>query len=257
MSHVIDYFLIAPSRRRLASALGLLLGVTLTLGGCNPHSAEDSAPARSPSSRGGERRAAEASTATAASTAAPTRSRPRIVILGDSLTSGYGLDPTQSFPSQLQQRLDASGFQYEVVNMGVTGDTSAGGLRRLEWALEGDVRVLVVALGGNDGLRGLDPQELERNLEAIVDKARARNLLVVLCGMEAPPNFGESYTRAFREVYRRVAREKDVALLPFLLEGVAGDPSLNQPDGIHPTAEGARRVADLVWTTLEPALGAR
>lgn len=180
--------------------------------------------------------------------------RPRIVVLGDSLTAGYGLDARQAYPALLQQRLDEAGLGYEVVNMGVSGDTSAGGLRRLDWALEGDVRILIVALGGNDALRGLPPADLERNLGAIIDRARARGIDVLLCGMEAPPNLGAAYTNAFRDVYRRLAREKRVALLPFLLEGVAGDPGLNQADGIHPNEEGARRIADLVWTRLEPML---
>jgi acyl-CoA thioesterase-1 len=182
--------------------------------------------------------------------------RPRVVVLGDSLTAGYGIDPSEAFPAELQDRIDAAGLDYTVVNMGVSGDTSAGGLRRLDWALEGDVRVLIVALGGNDGLRGLSPQEMERNLGAIVDAARSRGIDVLLCGMEAPPNFGPAYTSAFRAAFRRVAEEKDVPLIPFLLEGVAGIPALNQADGIHPTPEGARRIADLVWTRLAPMLDA-
>lgn len=190
----------------------------------------------------------------AAAAARPVDARPRVVFLGDSLTAGYGLDPGLSFPDVVQQRIDAAGLDYAVVNMGVSGDTSAGGRRRLDWALEGDVKVLVVALGGNDGLRGLAPSELRANLAAIVDTARARRIDVLLCGMEAPPNFGGEYTREFREVYPSLARDKQVALLPFLLEGVAGDPALNQPDGIHPSAEGATRVADLVWTSLRPLL---
>lgn len=190
----------------------------------------------------------------AAAAARSVDARPRIVFLGDSLTAGYGLDPGLSFPDVVQQRLDAAGLDYAVVNMGVSGDTSAGGRRRLDWALEGDVKVLVVALGGNDGLRGLAPSELRANLAAIIDTARARRIDVLLCGMEAPPNFGGEYTREFREVYPSLARDKQVALLPFLLEGVAGDPALNQPDGIHPSAEGATRVADLVWTSLRPLL---
>jgi acyl-CoA thioesterase-1 len=196
-----------------------------------------------------------AATASSTPPAASVDNRPRIVILGDSLTAGYGLDDVaDSFPGQLQKRLDDAGLRYEVINMGVSGDTSAGGLRRLDWAVEGDVKVVVVALGGNDGLRGLPPEELERNLTAIIERAKARGFRVLLCGMEAPPNFGESYTRAFHLVYPRVAKKTGVVLLPFLLEGVAGDASLNQADGIHPTREGARRVADLVWTRLEPML---
>lgn len=186
---------------------------------------------------------------------APGRSdRPKIVALGDSLTAGYGLSPDASYPSVLQATMDAAGYDYVVVNMGVSGDTSAGALRRLDWALEGDVRVLIVALGGNDGLRGLSPEEMEANLTAIIDGAKARGSRVLLCGMEAPPNLGPQYTAAFRQVFPRLARERDVQLLPFLLEGVAGNPSLNQSDGIHPNEAGARVVADLVWRSLEPLL---
>lgn len=180
--------------------------------------------------------------------------RPQIVMLGDSLTAGYGLPKGDDFPSQLQKRLNDAGYAYRVVNMGVSGDTSAGGLRRLDWSLEGKVAVLVVALGGNDGLRGLPPTQMEQNLRTIVERAVQRGARVLLCGMEAPPNLGDDYTRAFHNVFPALAREKGVALVPFLLEGVAGIAELNQGDGIHPNAEGARRVADLVWRYLEPLL---
>jgi acyl-CoA thioesterase-1 len=189
--------------------------------------------------------------ASAAPAASP---RPRVVLLGDSLTAGLGLPSDQAYPALIQQRIDAAGLDYQVVNMGVSGDTSAGGSRRLDWALDGDVRVLVVALGGNDGLRGLPVEDLEANLTAIIDRARARGVEVLLCGMEAPPNFGARYTTAFREVYRSLARREGVVFLPFMLDGVAGVPAMNQADGIHPNAEGARRVADLLWTRLEPML---
>lgn len=197
------------------------------------------------------------STAEPSMAATPGADRPRIVALGDSLTAGYGLPPDQGYPAVLQQLLDEAGYQYEVVNMGVSGDTSAGGLRRVDWALEGDVRVVIIALGGNDGLRGLAPVELERNLEAIIDRARARGVHVLLCGMEAPPNLGASYTREFRAVYPRLAKREGVTLLPFMLDGIAGEPSLNQSDGIHPNAEGARRMATLVLSRLEPLLERR
>jgi acyl-CoA thioesterase-1 len=179
-------------------------------------------------------------------------SRPRIVALGDSLTAGLGLSPDEAYPKLLQQRLDAAGLPFEVVNAGVSGDTSAGGLRRLDWALDGEVQVLVVALGGNDALRGLPADDLRKNLGTIIERARGRGIDVVLAGMEAPPNFGSAYTRAFRRVYPDLAKTYDVALVPFLLDGVAGVASLNQGDGIHPTAEGARRLADNIWAVLEP-----
>lgn len=180
--------------------------------------------------------------------------RPRIVALGDSLTAGLGLDPTQAYPALLQRRLDEAGLEYEVVNAGVSGDTSAGGLRRLDWAFDGDVRVLLVALGGNDALRGLPADELARNLSEIIERAQAKKITVILAGMEAPTNFGRSYIVSFHRVYPELARKYQVALVPFLLQGVAGIEALNQHDGIHPTLEGARIVADNVWAALEPVL---
>ncbi len=182
------------------------------------------------------------------------RSRPRIVILGDSLTAGLGLEPSQAYPALLQQRLDAEGIDYDVVNAGVSGDTSAGGLSRFEWALDGDVRVLIVALGGNDALRGLPANELSRNLSTIIEHAQARKLRVLLAGMEAPPNFGQAYTVSFHNVYPDLSRKYHVALVPFLLQNVAGIEKLNQRDGVHPTAEGARIIADNVWAVLGPML---
>jgi acyl-CoA thioesterase-1 len=182
----------------------------------------------------------------------PKAARPRIVVLGDSLTAGLGLPVDEAYPFLLQLRLDANGFNYEVVNAGVSGDTSAGGLSRLDWALEGDVRVLIVALGGNDALRALPAEELKQNLSRIIERAQARQITVVLAGMEAPPNFGRDYIVRFHQVYPSLASQYHVALVPFLLDGVAGSLSLNQRDGIHPTAQGARIVADNVWTALKP-----
>jgi acyl-CoA thioesterase-1 len=176
------------------------------------------------------------------------------VFLGDSLTAGLGLPSTQSFPSLLGKKLKEQGLDYEVINAGVSGDTSAGGLRRLDWSLEGDVRVLIVALGANDGLRGLPVSEMKKNLAAILERARDRQVPVIFAGMEAPPNYGAEYTREFRKVYSDLADEHDVRFIPFLLQGVAGDASLNQADGIHPNARGAEIIADLVWKELEPEL---
>jgi acyl-CoA thioesterase-1 len=177
-------------------------------------------------------------------------------VLGDSIAAGYGLRRDESFPSRLQQKIDQAGLDFEVVNAGVSGDTSAGGLRRLDWSLEGDVRVLIIELGGNDGLRGLPPDELRRNLTAMVRAARQRHLAVLLCGMEAPPNAGSDYTAAFRQVYTTVARDEKVPLVRFVLDKVAGIEGLNQEDGIHPNVQGARLVADTVWTALAPLLQA-
>jgi acyl-CoA thioesterase-1 len=197
-----------------------------------------------------ERAAPEPASAPAA--AAVASAPPRIVILGDSLTAGYGLDKAQAFPSLMQQRLNQAGTRYEVVNAGVSGDTTAGGLRRLDWSLEGNTRILVVALGGNDGLRGLPVAETKGNLDQIIRRAKARDIAVVLAGMEAPPNYGPQYTAEFRQLFRDLAREHDVPLIPFLLEGVAGMPALNIADGIHPNPEGARIVERTVWSAVEP-----
>jgi acyl-CoA thioesterase-1 len=180
--------------------------------------------------------------------------RPRVVILGDSLTAGLGLLESQAYPALLQQKLDAAGYKFEIENAGVSGDTSAGGLRRLDWAMQGSVRVLIVALGGNDGLRGLSAAEMKKNLSEIIERARARSVTVILAGMEAPPNYGQEYAAAFRQVYRDVARQEHVILIPFLLDKVAGHPELNQPDGIHPNVRGAQIVADTVWSALQPIL---
>ncbi len=186
--------------------------------------------------------------------AAVSASRTKVVFLGDSLTAGYGLSAREAYPSLLQERLRSAGLTVDVVNAGVSGDTSAGGLRRLDWALEGDVKVLVVALGGNDALRGLSTEELRRNLDAIIERAGQRHVTVILAGMEAPPNLGRAYTTAFRQVYRDLAAAHRIALIPFLLDGVAGRPALNQADFIHPNAAGAQKVADLVWPYVERAV---
>ncbi len=178
--------------------------------------------------------------------------RPRIVVLGDSLTAGLGLAPREAYPALLQERLKNGGLGFEVVNAGVSGDTSSGGLSRLEWALDGDVRILIVALGGNDGLRGLPPEQLQANLARIIERAQARHVEVILAGMEAPPNYGPDYVVSFHKVYPTLATRYGVMLVPFLLQGVAGTETLNQRDGIHPTAAGARIVADNVWAALEP-----
>lgn len=175
--------------------------------------------------------------------------------MGDSLTAGLGLLADEAYPALLQRRLDEQGVACEVVNAGVSGDTTAGGLRRLDWALDGDVRILIVALGGNDGLRGLPVDELKKNLSEIIARAQRRHIAVLLAGIEAPPNFGDAYTTAFQQTFEELARHYKVAFVPFLLAGVAGVPPLNQRDGIHPTAEGARILANTIWSALEPMLG--
>jgi acyl-CoA thioesterase-1 len=178
----------------------------------------------------------------------------RIVFLGDSLTAGLGLPREQAVPSLIQEHLAAEGYSYEVINAGVSGDTSAGGLSRLDWSLDGDVEVLVIELGANDGLRGLPVPQMKRNLEEIITRAKARDITVILTGMEAPPNYGPLYTAEFRKAFRDVADDHDVIFVPFFLAGVAGDASLNQRDGIHPNAEGSRIIAGMIWQHLEPVL---
>jgi acyl-CoA thioesterase-1 len=192
----------------------------------------------------------------ALATAAPPSKAPRIVFLGDSLTAGYGLDIEQSVPSLIQKELDHGGYHFEVVNAGVSGDTSAGGLRRLDWSLDGDVRILVIELGANDGLRGLAPADLKKNLKAIIDTAKMRGIAVLLTGMEAPPNWGQSYTSEFRRVFRDLAGEEHVALMPFYLYQVAGIPSLNIGDGMHPNPAGSRIVEANLWRSLKPLVDA-
>ena len=177
-------------------------------------------------------------------------------MLGDSLTAGLGLQVSEAYPSLLQQKIDREGLNYEVVNAGVSGDTSAGGLSRLDWALDGDVRFLVVALGGNDALRALPPDELRQSLSTIIERAQARHIAVILAGMEAPRNFGRDYVVRFHQVYPDLAKKYNVALVPFLLQDVAGIDRLNQRDGIHPTAEGAAIVANNVWKVLKPLAAA-
>lgn len=198
--------------------------------------------------------AAPPSPARSASTAE--RARPRIVVLGDSLSAGLGLAEAESYPALLQQKLDAQGSEWEVVNAGISGDTSAAGLQRFDWALQGDVRILILELGANDGLRGLPVSEMKRNLAQIIERAQGRGIAVLLAGMEAPPNFGPEYATSFRRAYRDLAAEHHVTFVPFLLDRVAGIASLNQGDGIHPNAEGARIVAETVWTRLKPMVDA-
>jgi len=197
---------------------------------------------------------ASATPSVAPAAATPVPAARRIVILGDSLTAGLGLPADQAYPALLQTRLDARDNGWQVVNAGVSGDTSAGGLRRLDWSLEGGAAIVVIALGGNDALRGLPAADLERNLDDAVQRAQSAGARVILAGMEAPPNTGPEYTKAFRAVYPAVATRRGAMLVPFLLDGVAGVEALNQADGIHPNQAGARLVADTVWRVLEPVV---
>lgn len=180
--------------------------------------------------------------------------RPKILALGDSLTAGSGLLEVDSYPAILQRFIDTEGYEFEVINGGVSADTSAGGLRRLDWLLTDDVVVLVLALGANDGLRGLPPDQMKRNLASIIERAQGRGVMVVLAGMEAPPNYGPEYAAAYRRVFYDLSREYTTAYVPFLLAGVAGVSHLNQGDGMHPNAAGAFKVAEIIWVALQPVL---
>jgi acyl-CoA thioesterase I len=173
-----------------------------------------------------------------------------VVALGDSLTAGLGVAAEEAWPALVDARLRREGYPYRVVNAGVSGDTTAGGLRRVDWVLRSRPEVAVVALGANDGLRGLGTEAMEANLLAIVDRLRAGGVRVLVVGMEVPPNYGAAYARAFRGVFVDVARRTGAALMPFLLAGVAADPRLNQTDGIHPNAAGHRAIAERIWPHL-------
>lgn len=227
--------------RTLAGLLPLLLTLACAPGGEPPAERRAAAPAAG--------REAEAGSA-----AQPSGEEVRIVFLGDSLTAGRGLPEEEAFPARVGDLLQAEGFAVRVLNAGVSGDTSAGGLARLAWVLRQRPRVLFVALGANDGLRGLPPEATERNLRRIVGEARAAGAEVVLAGMKVPPNYGPEFAGRFESVFPRLAAELDLELVPFLLEGVAGRPELNLADGIHPNAEGHRRIARLVLPVLRRSL---
>jgi acyl-CoA thioesterase-1 len=177
-----------------------------------------------------------------------------LVFLGDSLTAGLGLPEKQAFPALIEARLMAEGRPWKVVNAGISGDTTAGGAARLDWVFKRKVDVLFVCLGANDGLRGVPVAESEQNLRLILDRAKKEGSRVVLAGIQLPENYGKDYRTAFARIFPRLAKEYQIPLLPFLLEGVAMVPKLNQPDGIHPNAQGAQVVADHVWAALDPVL---
>ena len=176
-----------------------------------------------------------------------------ILFFGNSLTAGYGIDPEDAFAGLTQQKLDSLGKDYRVINGGLSGETTAGGLSRLDWFLEEEPSIFVLELGGNDGLRGILPSESKRNLLSIIEKVQSKypNTKIILAGMQIPPNMGQEYTDEFKAIYPAVAAEKNVTLIPFLLEGVAGNPELNLPDGIHPTEAGHKIVFKTVWPFIE------
>jgi acyl-CoA thioesterase-1 len=191
--------------------------------------------------------------ATAADAAA---GRPAILVLGDSLSAGYGVDPDQAYPALLGKKIDSAGLDFTIINAGLSGDTSAGGLRRLNWLLHRKIEVLILELGANDGLRGVPVEATRSNLQSTIDRARQTypRIKILVAGMQMPPNLGQDYVHAFNQIFPDLAKKNNAALIPFLLEGVAGNPALNLPDGIHPTAEGHKIVCENVWKILKPIL---
>jgi acyl-CoA thioesterase I len=242
----------------------VVLFASLTIAACAP---DDEAPL----SREGDDVAADGDVAypvnpgvpgdagTADGRRAPAADTRNVLVVGTSLTAGYGVGEHVAWPAVIQQKIDSAGLPYRVVNAGISGETSAGGLRRIDWSLQAPVDVLVLELGANDGLRGLDPDAMRRNIDEIMRRTRARypGAAIVLLGMEAPPNLGDAYTARFRRAYVELARDHNAVLVPFFLEGVAGVPALNIEDGIHPSVEGHRVAARNVWPALEPVLRQR
>ena len=222
----------------------------IALGGCSEAGTPDSPETVTTANEPG----AVSEVPPARSVSSPASNKVTVLFFGTSLTAGYGLDPSIAFPKLVAERAAADGIPIEAVNAGLSGETSAGAVRRIEWTLKRPVDIVVIETGGTDALRALNADSLERNLRAIVDRVQeaqpsARILLAV---MEAPPNLGAAYTARFRRAYSEVAASEGVKLLPFLLEGVAGHPDLNQPDGVHPNEKGERVVAENVWKVLKP-----
>jgi acyl-CoA thioesterase-1 len=179
-----------------------------------------------------------------------------VLFLGDSITAGYGVDPWQAYPAIIQNKIDAKGWRFKVINAGQSGDTSAGGLSRLEWLLKNRIDILVLELGANDGLRGLPVENTKKNLQAIIDRTRKRypQVKIIIAGMKLPPNWGGDYSRRFEAMFFELAKKNKTALIPFVLEGVGGMRNLNLSDAIHPTPEGHKLVAANVWKVLEPVM---
>jgi acyl-CoA thioesterase I len=182
------------------------------------------------------------------------KEKPVILALGDSLTAGFGVKEEESYPSLLEKKITSAGFSHKVINAGVSGDTTAGGVRRIRWLMKHEPDIVILALGANDGLRGFTAVEIRRNLELMIGVCKKNNARILFAGMKALPNYGEEYMREFEAVFSELAEKHKLVFLPFLLEGVAGEREYTQPDGLHPVAAGYRIVADLVWERLEPML---
>ena len=185
-----------------------------------------------------------------------TATKKTIIFFGNSITAGYGLDLSEAFPARIQEKIDSMNVPYKVVNAGVSGETSSGGRSRIDWILKQQVDIFVLELGGNDGLRGIPITETKKNLQTIIDKVKAKNpsAKIIIAGIQIPPNMGKKYTSAFRSMYPDLAKQNNISLVPFILEGVGGRAELNLEDGIHPTAEGHRILANNVWSVLQDLL---
>jgi acyl-CoA thioesterase-1 len=237
----------------------ILIGVLVFAAACGLEGCEqelDRSHVTSGSVRSGEM-ATTSSTTFAGRNGTEERARedePTIVAFGNSLTAGFGVASEESYPAQLQRRLNEAGYRYRVVNAGVSGETTAGGLRRVGWVLKSRPRIVILELGANDGLRGFDPAQIRNNLEQIIEKLKAADVQVVLAGMKLPPNYGVDYTSRFVAIYPDLARKHQLTYMPFFLEGVGAQPTLNQPDGIHPTGTGYRIIVDHLFPVLTPLL---
>ncbi len=226
--------------------LVVAIGFLPLIFGCGGEDGNSAPAARRPAAAAGE----------AGSPAAPAGGAPVVLFLGTSLTAGLGVDPDDAYPALVQARVDSAGLPFRVVNAGSSGETSAGALRRLDWLMRQPFDVLVVETGANDMLRGAEPDSTRANLRRMIERVRAErpDTRIVLAGMMALPNLGREYGAEFQAIYPELAREYRLPLIPFLLEGVGGVPALNLPDGVHPNEQGHRRVAQTVWTALEPVL---
>ncbi len=240
------------SARLLAAVLTFGCGVS----GCEPgsESPPSTTPSGSPRDGFGQRFGTDVTGQPGRSTAAVREDRLKIVAFGDSLTAGLGVAQEEAYPARLQRELDAAGYRYRVINAGVSGDTTAGGVRRVEWVLNSKPAVVILELGANDGLRGIDPAETRSNLDTIIHRLQAAGVTVILAGMKLPPNYGKDYTARFAALYPELAKKYRVPLMPFFLEGVAAREALNQADGIHPTEAGYRIIVENLLKTLEPLL---
>ena len=240
----------------LTKLFSCLCLVVIALAGCDRGSAPSSPPHASSSPRDGigQRLGTDVTGEPGRPKHPVADERPRIVAFGNSLTAGLGVSQDEAYPAQLQRALDEAGYLYRVVNAGVSGDTTAGGVRRVSWVLNSRPTIVILELGGNDGLRGLSLSETKANFERIIQQLQQASVVVVLAGMKLPPNYGKEYTAEFEALYQSLAKQYQLRLIPFFLDGVAGSSSLNQADGIHPTGEGYRLIVEKVLPVLEPLL---